>query len=64
MRILRVLRIIRLLRFLRELLILIQGIAGARRALVWAMLLIFLALCCLSILSTRVIGRREYVSDP
>ena len=38
------LRIIRLLRFLRELLILVQGIAGAMRALVWAVLLIFLAL--------------------
>eukprot|EP00747_Dinoflagellata_sp_TGD_P062558 gnl/TRDRNA2_/TRDRNA2_153068_c1_seq5.p1 gnl/TRDRNA2_/TRDRNA2_153068_c1~~gnl/TRDRNA2_/TRDRNA2_153068_c1_seq5.p1 ORF type:complete len:915 (+),score=202.27 gnl/TRDRNA2_/TRDRNA2_153068_c1_seq5:27-2747(+) len=56
LRLLRVLRVIRLFRFFKELTLLAQGIAGALRALCWALLLIALVLYVGSVLLTQMLG--------
>jgi len=56
-RIFRLIRIFRIFRFLRELLLLAQGIIGAMKALVWAMLIVFLTLYTCSIFVTKFIGK-------
>lgn len=60
-RLLRVLRIVRLFRFFRELQLLANGILGALRAMVWAALLIILALYLSAVLATNLIGKSDGV---
>jgi len=56
---LRVLRIIRLFRFLTELRLLVHSILGALRAMIWAALLIVLALYVSAVLTTNLWGRQH-----
>jgi len=54
----RILRILRLLRFLHELLLLLKGIVGAMKALVWSMILLLMALYITAIFMTKLIGHK------
>jgi len=55
-RIARILRVLRLLRFIRELLLLVKGLLGALKALIWAFLLIMMVLYLAAVFATELIG--------
>lgn len=64
MRLVRLARIFRLLRFFKELWLLVSGIAGAIRTLVWAFLLMAVIIYVCAILFTRTIGQPYADEDP
>jgi len=59
LRLVRVFRLLRLVRFLSELLILLKGIVGAMRALVWSAILMLLLVYVCAIFGTKVFGQAE-----
>lgn len=62
-RIARILRVLRLLRFVRELLLLVKGLLGAMKALIWAFLLIMMVLYLSAVFATELIGHEENEVD-
>lgn len=62
-RIARILRVLRLLRFIRELLLLVKGLLGALKALIWAFLLIMMVLYLAAVFATELIGHGDE-ADP
>jgi voltage-gated sodium channel len=64
MRLVRLARIFRLLRFFKELWLLVSGIAGAMRTLVWAFLLLGVIIYVSAILLFQVLGQPYKDDDP
>jgi voltage-gated sodium channel len=60
----RVLRIVRLLRFVRELLLLVKGMLGAMKALIWAFLLIVMVLYISAVFVTEIIRGELKTAKP
>lgn len=63
LRLMRVLRVIRVLRNARELLLLISGIVGAFKAMVWGMILLGFMIFICALLVTRIVGKRCCLGD-
>lgn len=57
MRLARVLRLLRLLRFMKELSLLVHGVKGAMRAMIWGMLLIVITIFVSGMFLTRLVGK-------
>lgn len=64
MRLVRLARIFRLLRFFKELWLLVTGIAGAMRTLVWAFLLLGVLIYVCAILAFQLLGEPYREEDP
>lgn len=62
-RLLRLVRLIRVFRYFRELMLLVQGLWGAIRALVWAVALLFMILYVIAVGCTRLIGHHNTISE-
>lgn len=63
LRLVRILRLVRLLRYIGELLLLLKGIFGAMRALVWSLLLIVLVVYATGVFLTKLLGHRLDLQD-
>merc|ERR550514_70960 len=58
-RVVRLLTLMRLFRFFRELVLLMKGILGAMRALIWAMMLMGLVIYISGVLMTKIVSASE-----
>jgi len=63
LRLMRVLRVVRVLRNAKELLLLISGIAGAFKAMVWGMILLGFMIFICALLVTKIVGKRCCLGD-
>ena len=59
LRLLRLARLVKLVRFCRELFLLVQGIFGAVRLLLWIFVLLFLVFFAVGVFLTKSIGHKE-----
>lgn len=62
-RLMRIFRLGRLIRHSRELMLLVAGIGGAFRAMVWGLCLLFALIYVCALLVTRLVGRRCCLDD-